>query len=349
MLISKKTQGFFLEISDHGILMARTSAQKGPMVVEALKSCAPNDLDALQTALRELQPKRTGPGHYVHAACGVYPARRLIRRATLDPKRYKEPTYLNEVVNSQFRVEADKYALVVLDASTGLDLDLAKATQKEALFAGLANEEVSELQKRLLGSGVYPETLELGTLATLGGLVNYLSSAETKTPTLVLEIDVESTQSFILSETGVDASRPIPQGLSAMIPIVQKELGLKDEESARKLFYSNTFDFAGMGPVLIKKLLKELQSSIGFYEVQTGQSIGQVACTLLPPKLGWLESVIASQLGVSLLKIDFPAWLKKNEITFDNKQTASSLDIRSLGLLSLMISHTHAHAAETKS
>ena len=37
-------------------------------------------------------------------------------------------------------------------------------------------------------------------------------------------------------------------------------LGLKDEESARKLFYSNTFDFTGMGSVLTKKLIKELQS-----------------------------------------------------------------------------------------
>jgi len=43
-------------------------------------------------------------------------------------------------------------------------------------------------------------------------------------------------------------------------------------------------DFTGMGPVLIKKLLKELQSSIGFYEVQTGQSIGQVMATGLSSK-----------------------------------------------------------------
>ena len=77
-------------------------------------------------------------------------------------------------------------------------------------------------------------------------------------------------------------TRPIPQGLESMIPVVQKELGLKDEESAKKLFYSNTFDFTSMGNALIKKLLKELQSSIGFYEVQTGQSVGLLHGTQLP-------------------------------------------------------------------
>ncbi len=79
-----------------------------------------------------------------------------------------------------------------------------------------------------------------------------------------------------------------------MIPVVQKELGLKDEESARKLFYSNTFDFTGMGGTLVKKLLKELQSLIGFMKCRPGQSIGQVFCTQLPANLGWLGLTMAA-------------------------------------------------------
>jgi hypothetical protein len=131
---------------------------------------------------------------------------------------------------------------------------------------------------------------------------------------------------------GVEASRPIPQGLDAMVPVVQKELGLKDEESARKLFYSNTFDFTGMGPLLIKKLLKELQSSIGFYEVQTGQSVGQVLTTQLSPKLAWLDVAISSSLGVTNLKIDAEPIAK------------CAQDIRWFGLLSLMANYNVVHA-----
>jgi hypothetical protein len=130
-----------------------------------------------------------------------------------------------------------------------------------------------------------------------------------------------------------------------MVPIVQKELGLKDEESARKLFYSNTFDFTGMGPLLIKKLLKELQSSIGFYEVQTGQSVGQVLSTQLSPKLAWLDAAISGSLGISSLKFDPVPWLQSRQITLPDALAKNAQDIRWFGLLSLMAQSTSAHAA----
>ena len=212
-------------------------------------------------------------------------------------------------------------------------------TQKEVVFVGGNNSELLAAQERLLALGVYPEGLELGTLATLGSLINYHAFAKLKSPTLVLEIDPDNTQSFIVTADGLDATRSIPQGLEAMIPVVQKELNLKDEESARKLFFSNTFDFTNMGVMLVKKLIKELQSLIGFYEVQTGQSIGQVVCTQIPPKLAWLSNIIAKELGVGVLKLDLADWLKSRQITFASPSASSSLDPRWLGLLSLMVFH----------
>jgi len=346
MLFSHKTHGFFVELNNYGVLLARTSAKSCPMMVEAFKICPGNDAEALGAALAEIHPKRRG-GAFIHAKCGLYPAKRLVRRATLEPKRYKEDGYLNDVVNSQFRVEPEKFTLAILNPGNGADFDLGSAVDKDALFVGMANDEISEAQALLVSKGIFPDRLELTTVATLGAIGDYLQFANISTPTLVLEIDTDSTQSFILSSTGVDSTRPIPQGLNAMIPIVQKELGLKDEESARKLFYSNTFDFTGMGSVLTKKLLKELQSSIGFYEVQTGQSIGQVICTMLPSKLGWLETAIANQLGVGLLKIDYTTWLQSRGISFDGKAMAAEVDSRWLGLVSLMLTN-HVTPAEKK-
>jgi hypothetical protein len=350
MLFSKKSKGYFVEFNEHNTLIACTSTQDAPLLVEEVKSCPAGNSAALESLLREFQPKRAGAGGYLHATCGLYPKERVVRRVTLDPKRFKDAGYLNEVVSGQLKVEPDKYTLAALDAESGIDFDLNQTAKKEVLIAGLPNAEVSAEQKRILKEGVYPNRVELGTVATLGALVDYLKFSKSTTPTLVLEMDADSTQSYILSESGVDISRSIPQGLDAMVPVVQKELGLKDEEAARKLFYSNTFDFTGMGAVLIKKLLKELQSSIGFYEVQTGQSIGQLICTLLPSKLNWLEGAIANQLGVGVLKVDYSAWLKARNISVSSTAASAlaSSDIRWLGLFSLMIPH-HAIASEEKS
>jgi len=346
MFFSQKTKGFFVELNDHAIMLARTSAGTAPFTVEDMRECPPGDSAALEEAIRVIQPKKT-PSGYLHASVGVYPSKRLVRRHSLEMKRIKEAGYLAEVCTQQFRIEQEKYSLAILNAADGSDYDLTKAVHKDVLFCGLPGDEVTALQNTLLEAGIYPERLELGSVATLGGVVDCLTHGKSKVPTLVLEIGADATHSFIVSSTGVDASRPIPQGLDAMVPIVQKELGLKDEESARKLFYSNTFDFTGMGPLLIKRLLKELQSSIGFYEVQTGQSVGQVLCTQLSPKLAWLDAAIASALGITSLKLDPAPWLQSRQITLPEALAKNAQDVRWFGLLSLM-AHYHsapAHAA----
>jgi hypothetical protein len=349
MFLSKKNHGFFVEVNDHGVMLARTSGPTPPFTLEEIRECPPGDAAALAQAITQLQPKKN-PSGFLHATVGVYPSKRLVRRHSLELKRLKEPTYLAEVCSQQFRIEQDKYTIAILNSTDGADFDAAKGAQKEVLFCGMPTDDVIAAQSTLLHARIYPERLELGTLATLGAVIDYLGYLKSKTPTLVLEIGAEATHSFIVTAGGLEASRPIPQGLDAMVPIVQKELGLKDEESARKLFKSNTFDFTGMGPLLIKRLLKELQSSIGFYEVQTGQSVGQLLSTQLSPKLAWLDGAIASALGISSLKLDPIPWLQSRHITVPEALTGNAREIRWLGLLGLMAQYhvVHAVPAEEK-
>ncbi len=348
MFLKPKTKHFFADCAEHTITVARTSAAIPPLVVEELRECASDDEAGLTGALKSLQPKRAA--NFTQAVCGIYPTRRVVRRVTLDPKRVKEAGYLNEVTAQQLRIEPDQHTLILLNAQDGKEYDMAQATQKEAIICGLPSEDVVSEQERLLAAGLYPDRLELGTLALLGALADYLAFTKSKTPALVLEMAADATQSFIVSATGgLEATRAITQGFVGMIPVVQKELNLKDEESAQKLFYSNAFDFTGLAPLLTKKLLKDLQSSIGFYEVQTGQSIGQVICPGLPPKLAWIEAALAEQLAVPVFKPDLAAWLQARQITLA-PPVASVLAPRHLGLFGLMAQHTtpvnHAAASD---
>jgi Tfp pilus assembly PilM family ATPase len=340
MFFAKKAKGFCVEFGEQSLLLARLSQAAAPTVVEELKELPANDHEALSSYLKTAEGK--GPTGYAHATCGVYPSRRVVRRHTLELKRVKEPAYFNEVYSQQFRIEPEKFTMQVLNSNDGGEYDTAKASTKEVIFCGMPADEIATTQDTLLATGVYPERLELGSVATLGALVNYLKFKQTKTPLLLLEMSAETTQSFILSSEGVDISRPIASGIAAMIPVVQKELGLKDEESARKLFYSNTFDFTSMGGTLIKKLLKELQSSIGFYEVQTGQSIGSVLCTQLPSNLSWLSGTMAGALGVGTFKLELVPWLESLGITLAEGVTLSPPDDRWLGLFALLTSYNNA-------
>jgi len=316
------------------------------MEVEELRECTLNDEAGMAEILKLLQPKRP-PSGYLHAVVGVYPAKRVVRKHTLELKKMKDPAYMAELFTQQLRIEQDKFTIGMINATDGSDYDLAKATQKEVIFCGAPNDEINTLQENLLNAGLYPERLELGSVATLGALVDCLAFEKSKTPTLVLDVGNDTTHSFIVSSNGVEASRPIPQGLEAMVPVVQKELGLKDEESARKLFRSNTFDFTGMGPLLIKRLLKELQSSIGFYEVQTGQSVGQVICIQLSPKLAWLEGALASSLGIAVLKFDPIPWLRSRQVVVPDALSKTAGEFRWFGLMSLMVHYNSQNGAAT--
>src|SRR5882724_8773537 len=175
MLLSKKTKGFFIEVNDHSVFVARTTAPVAPLVIEELRSCGVADDKALAEILAELQGKRTGQKSYMHATCGIYSPKRIVRRAALDSKRFKDPGYLNEVLIAQARVEPEKYTMSALTSKTGIDFDLNDPTQKESLFAGMLTEEVTATQKKLLSRGIYPERLEMGTVATLGALTDYLA------------------------------------------------------------------------------------------------------------------------------------------------------------------------------
>lgn len=346
MLFNSKPKGFFVDCSEHGTFVARTSGAVPPFVVEELREIPPGELTALTETLKQLQPKRSQTG-FVHATVGMHSDHRLLRRATLEVKRVKENGYLDEVLQTQFKIEPEKYIAAVLNANDGSEYDTVKAAQKDVIFCGVPQEEVIAFQDSVLAKGIYPERVEISSLAALGALVDYLNYTQSRVPTLVLELGFDVTHSFIISANGIDSSRPIPIGLSSMIPVVQKELGLKDEESARKLFFSNTFDFTGMGAQLIQRLLKELQSSIGFYEVQTGLTIGQVVCTQLPLKLSWIADVIATQLAVKQLRMDVVPWLHARNITLADSPNSLAADARWLGVFSLMAQY-HGLAPEKK-
>lgn len=346
MLFAPKSKGFFVDQTDSMIVLARASTNSGPCVLEDIRELSPDDQAGWDAVVAEYLPKRASNA-LMQAVCGVSPEARLLRRATLDLKRIKEDGYLNELVATQFRVDPEAYLLALINASDGHEFDLAKPTHGEVAVCGLPAEEILRQQEALLERGIYPDRLEIGSVAMAGALIDYSKFKSIGTPTLVLEMGYKSTHSYIVSAGGIEASRPIPQGLEAMVPVVQKELGLKDEDSARKLFYSNTFDFTGMGPALTKRLLRELQSSIGFFEVQTGQSIGQVICTLLPPKLEWIEGVVASQLAVQPLALDLKEWLESHRITLGDRVAGTPLSRRWLGLFSLMTQY-HADRPEEK-
>ncbi len=337
-MLSAKTKGLYIERGRFSTLAAVTSSMARPFQIERLVEL-PMEADAeeVRTFIASLMTSKGA--RFVPAQVAVYPKSRFFRRHSVDtPARMKEPAFFTELIQNQFRVDTEKNAVIVLNAIDGTAFDATKSlvNQKEIFVCGALVDELNELQDGVVGQGIFPESLQLGSVSAIGGLLDYGRHIKLRRPVLLLEIGLDRSNLFIVTQDRLDLCRPIPHGLDSMLPIIQSELGLKDEESARKLLYSNTFDFTETGASLLRKLLKELQSSMGFYEVQTGQSIGHLIVQLLPENLGWIRMALSKSLGIKPLRIDFKGWLEARSISMAPELGADALDHRWLGLLSMM-------------
>ncbi|MGF1451999.1 MAG: hypothetical protein ACFB21_08010 [Opitutales bacterium] len=331
-----KAKGFFVELNDFSLLVARTSSATAPFTLEEVIECPlsspQEDIELAVQAIGNLQS-----GQFVQAVCGVSPPDRMLRRATLEnPAKARDPSFLPNYLTNQFKVDLASTAVQVLNANGGSSFEPGRQLTKEIVFCGAPRDSLIDQQDRLVELYVFPNRLELTSVATVGGVANHMATRGDPMPTLVLEIGPTSSLVLIVNGDQLDVARPIPYGFNSMYPIVRQELGLKDEESAKKLFTSATFDFTEMGNMLLKKLLKELQASTGFYEVQTGQTIGHLHVSALPDNFRWISASLSRSLGVEIFEPHYGEWLDKQGISIGPEVDVDKLKNGWFGLFCLM-------------
>lgn len=337
-MLPKKAKGLFVEVNGFSYHVAAVSGLVPPFTVDAIMEFPRHEPGQLKELLEQSSVGRRS--RFYNSHCGIVPESRFFRLHTLESlARAKEPAYFDQLLEQQFRINPNSSRMVVLNASTGAAFNPEKsmASQKELILCGADSREFVAFQENLVECGVYPQSLQLSTLSSLAGLKHYLQVKEINEPVLLVEMTQNSANLFILSKDKVDLCRPVNFGFNGVLPVIQKELGLKDEDSARDLFFSNTFDFRDIGPKLLRKVLKELNASTGFYEVQTGQTIPHMYMTSLPENLAWIPEVVASELDINLLEIDWQGWAASIGISFGEDCSPSSFDASKFGLFSLFV------------
>jgi len=337
-MLNSKAKGLYLDISEFSVLAARTSGFKLPITIEALEEYSlksPDDVDGVRAFIEGLVDFK-GSSYFVSRA-GVYPSGGFVRYFEAESvHKAKDLAYLSEVLKTDFGVDPESNQVAILDANNGSDFDPKSSLTKQLVFCGAPTAAFQAKQKELLQCGVYPERMELSTITTLGGISDYAKFHCLNNPILCLEITSTSANIFIMNRGKIDVARAVPFGLDSIFPLLQKELGLKDESSARKLFYSNTFDFAEIGPKLLRRMTKELQASAGFYEVQTGLTIENVFTSVLPKNLSWVAKTLADSLGLGIVKPDLEKWLESLNIEGGEGVDFSNMGSRWMSLFSLM-------------
>lgn len=338
-MLSAKPKGLFVEASRFGLMVAQVSSPQTPLTVEKVVSVSP---DSGKEKVREAVLGLCGVrgARYAQCSVAVYPKSRFFHRLSVEtPAKLKEANYFEEVIRSQMGVDLATSLVSVINACDGLPFDPSRslASQRELLFCGASTEEFKTQQEELQGMGIYPLRMELGSLSLLGAIMSLANFSAQKRPVLYLEIGAVSSFLYVVGTEKVELCRSVPVGLDSMLPILVSELGMKDEAAARSMLYSNTFDFTEMGPTLLGKLLKEIRASTGFYEVQTGQSIGSVFLHLVSPGLAWVGQGISRSLGIEPMVADLNAWLESRGIKLSDAVARDANLRQMMGVFSLML------------
>lgn len=337
-MLSKKTKALFVEVNGFNYLIAAVSGLQAPLTLESLHEFPRTGTEALREFL---QTSGTGSGtspRYISAHCGVLPESRFIRLHALESMaKAKEAGYFDNVMEQQYKINGKSTRAALLSAETGEAFSASKPiqVQKQVLICGADNAELDRLQEQLVDCGIYPESMQLSTLSCLAGMKHYLQYKEIKDPVLCLDVTLRSANLFVLNRERVEMARNTTFGFNSVFPVLMEQLGLKNEQSASDLFFSNTFDFREMGSELFKRLLKEINASTGYYEVQTGQTIGHLLVAMLPPNLSWIGDVIAQEMDIPTLEVDYSGWAESMGIQFGEGASAAQLGPNHFALMSL--------------
>lgn len=340
-MLSAKTKGLFVESSRFGLTVAQTSAPQAPFVVEKVVGISP---DSGKEKARELLLGMSGirGARYAQCCVSVYPQSRFLQRLSVDnPAKLKEPNYFDDAIRNQMGVDLSVSLASVVNACDGMPFDASRSlsTQRELLVCGASVNELKTQQEELQSMGVYPIRLEIGSLPMLGAIASLAKFNAVKRPILFLEVGTVTTFVYIVGTEKVELCRMVPAGLDSMLPVLAGELGMKDEQAARSMLYSTTFDFTEMGPTLLVNLLKEVRASTGFYEVQTGQSIGGLFLHLVTPSLSWVGQSISKSLGIEPMATDFKSWLESYGVKLSDDVLKDPNLRHMIGVFALMLDH----------
>lgn len=334
-MISSSKKEFIIEYRPSSIRIIRVSSLTTPLTIEAIEEVPlGDDADAVASKVRKIAGAKANG--YMNGVCVIYPDRRIVRQMSLDTPKGTEAEFIFKALGEALNIPAEISAHCLSPVS-GAPIDPEAFNKKEVIVCGIPNPDIVDVQKKMLEHGIYPSRIELGTVGIVGALQDALTWQGANAPALFLEVERDFSNAIIVGPKGIEMSRRIDSGAADIATALKEELNLNDDTAANRLLASKDFDFSSIARKILRRLMRDLQSSIGFYEVQTGQSVHWIHCATRANPMGWLEESVGDLLNLRPFEIDLSAWLKANGVESSEKEDAfEKIDLSWIGQISAL-------------
>ncbi|MES2694411.1 MAG: hypothetical protein V4773_13120, partial [Verrucomicrobiota bacterium] len=327
-----------LEFTPHQVLAAEISRpHRGRLEVEAAEEFDRDD----EAGLNKWIESRA----WTRVICGLVPRRGIVQRENLEINRLGESDYLSNIVEEQQRgrfltatpfkvVNPDAWTLRTLSAVDGSPLAPTNQTQP-ALICGIANDELQEVQQRMVDERLIPERIEAGLLSLFSALYGHMERRGGLRAVAVVVLHEAFTAVYILGKEGVHTPNPVFHGIGSIVELARKELNVRDDLEARRLLEAADPSALKFADRLVRRVARDLKPVMDSYEMTTGQPLDEVFCAYLPPKLTWLAEPLARVTGRVPMAINCNEWLTTARLQMPHSNSFGS---QWLGALNLMAS-----------
>lgn len=284
--------------------------------------------------------KEWAKSQYIHGTCGVHTRSQFFHKIRLEIKNKRtDSSFLVDAARERFKIDHSTHAIAALVPNVGREYDENRDMQsKDFVLCGALSQSFAIWQDRLITHGVYPDSLELGTVATIGALAHYLRAQNNKSPVLFIEPGFEHSTVAIVSNNGVELTHANVPGLDSVLPTFVADLKINDINTARRNIISGAVTPDGLTGNPFDKICKDIKSCLGFFEMQSGTAVNTVMIYPLHKNLKWMAELITSTLELTTFEINYQDWLKAaNIVVAPNAQlTLTKDDWVPFGLMALM-------------
>lgn len=328
-----------LEFTPHQVLAAELSRpHRGRLEVESAEEFDRDDVESLRIWLQSRA--------WTRVVCGIVPRRGIVQRETIDLRRLGEPTYLADLVEEQQRgrfltatpfkvVNPEAWSLRIVSATDGTAIAANGEASAPALICGVANDELLDVQQRLVDDRLVPERIEAGLLSLFSALYGHMERRGGLRAVAVVVLQEAFSAVYILGKDGVHTPTPIFHGVGSIVELARKELNVRDDGEARRLMEAADPNVLKFADRLVRRVARDLKPVMDSYEMSTGQPLDEVFCAYLPPKLAWLSEPLARVTGRVPMAINCNEWLTTARLQMPH---SASFGTQWLGALNLMAS-----------
>ncbi len=306
MFFKNARRGLLIELNQHRTLVAGLAAlDDRPLLIDSMAEFDRGDRAGLRAWLQSIHERS-----FVPAYCSFAPSDWQLARESVSPRRLNEPEYLSELARERLRLTSpEDWHLHLIHPLEGEPVP-PEGGQRPVLLSAVSHAAVRETQQWLLDTGIMPYRLEVGVLPLIGAILKYNTGRKDTRACVILELGADQSTVWILGNEGVHTPAPVKIGYNAIEKNALKEFTLETTEEAHERLAAVEEELLLRAGRLLRPITRELKPIFDSFELTTGQRVGELFCTALPPWLSWIQEPLATGTGLESFAINCNEWLK---------------------------------------